>query len=47
MKHANRMFTSGGKVLTKSDLVTIEEQDIRESSLFDEIKAQISVIDYN
>jgi probable Rubsico expression protein CbbX len=38
MKHANRMFTSGGKVLTKSDLVTIEEQDIRESSLFDEIK---------
>ena len=39
MKHANRMFTSGGKVLTKSDLVTIEEQDIRESSLFDEIKA--------
>ena len=28
MKHANRMFTSGGKVLTKSDLVTIEEQDI-------------------
>ena len=39
MKHANRVFTSGGKVLTKSDLVTIEEQDIRESSLFDEIKA--------
>ena len=39
MKHANRMFTSGGKVLTKSDLVTIEEQDISESSLFDEIKA--------
>ena len=39
MKHANRMFTSGGKVLTKSDLVTIEEHDIRESSLFDEIKA--------
>lgn len=39
MKHANRMFTSGGKVLTKSDLVTIEEQDIRESSLFDEIKS--------
>jgi len=37
MKHANRMFNSGDKILTKSDLVTIEAQDIRESSLFEEI----------
>ena len=37
MKHANRMFNSGDKVLTKSDLVTIEAEDIRESSLFTEI----------
>ena len=34
MRHANRMFNSGGKILTKSDLVTIEAQDILESSLF-------------
>jgi probable Rubsico expression protein CbbX len=37
MKHASRMFSSGDKVLTKSDLVTIEAEDIRESSLFAEI----------
>jgi len=37
MRHANRMFNSGGAVLTKSDLVTIEAQDIRESSLFAEL----------
>jgi len=37
MRHANRMFNSAGAVLTKSDLVTIEVQDIRESSLFAEL----------
>ena len=37
MKHANRMFNSGDKILTKSDLVTIQAEDIRESSLFVEI----------
>merc|ERR1712039_287645 len=37
MRHANRMFSSGDKVLTKSDLVTIEAEDIRQSSLFTEI----------
>jgi probable Rubsico expression protein CbbX len=37
MRHANRMFTSGDKVLTKLDLVTIEADDIRQSSLFNEI----------
>jgi|TARA_B100000683_G_C12380440_1_gene511018 probable Rubsico expression protein CbbX len=37
MRHANRMFTSGDKILTKSDLVTIEADDIRQSSLFDEV----------
>eukprot|EP00967_Tisochrysis_lutea_P159320 scaffold329897_cov551-Tisochrysis_lutea.AAC.1 len=37
MRHANRMFNSGNKVLTKSDLVTIQAEDIRESSLFSEI----------
>merc|ERR1712178_545357 len=30
MRHANRMFNSGVKVLTKGDLVTIEAEDIRE-----------------
>merc|ERR1712032_1586274 len=34
MCHANRMFNSGDKVLTKSDLVTIEAEDIRNSSIF-------------
>ena len=37
MRHANRMFNSGNAVLTKSDLVTIEADDIRESSLFSEL----------
>ena len=37
MRHANRMFNSGDKILTKSDLVTIEAEDIRQSSLFSEI----------
>ena len=37
MRHANRMFNSGDAVLTKSDLVTIEADDIRESSLFSEL----------
>jgi probable Rubsico expression protein CbbX len=37
MRHASRMFNSGDKVLTKSDLVTIEAEDIRDSSLFAEI----------
>jgi hypothetical protein len=38
MRHANRMFASGDRILTKSDLVTIEADDIRQSSLFDEIE---------
>ena len=37
MRHANRMFNSGDKVLTKADLVTIEAEDIRNSSLFGEV----------
>lgn len=37
MRHANRMFNSGDKILTKADLVTIEAEDIRESSLFAEL----------
>ena len=37
MRHANRMFNSGDKALTKSDLVTIEAEDIRNSSLFSEV----------
>ena len=37
MRHANRMFNSGDAVLTKSDLVTIQVGDIRESSLFEEL----------
>jgi hypothetical protein len=31
------MFASGDRVLTKADLVTIEADDIRQSSLFDEV----------
>jgi probable Rubsico expression protein CbbX len=34
MRHANRMFNSGDQVLTKADLVTIEAEDILQSSLF-------------
>ena len=37
MRHANRMFSSGDKILTKADLVTIEVEDILQSSLFSEI----------
>merc|ERR1712060_402156 len=37
MRHANRMFSSGDKILTKADLVTIEADDLRQSSLFTEI----------
>ena len=37
MRHANRMFNSGDKILTKSDLVTIKAEDIRDSNLFVEI----------
>ena len=37
MRHANRMFNSGDRVLTKSDLVTIEAEDILQSSLFKEL----------
>jgi probable Rubsico expression protein CbbX len=40
MRHANRMFNSGDKVLTKSDLVTIEADDILQSSLFAEVDAE-------
>nr|YP_010930440.1 putative rubisco expression protein [Ochrosphaera neapolitana]WKK50168.1 putative rubisco expression protein [Ochrosphaera neapolitana] len=38
MRHANRMFNSGGRVLTKSDLVTLEAEDVRNSSLFNEFE---------
>jgi probable Rubsico expression protein CbbX len=34
MRHANRMFNSGNQILTKADLVTIEADDILQSSLF-------------
>jgi len=37
MRQANRIFASGNRVLTKADLVTIEAEDIRESSLFVEV----------
>merc|ERR1712087_1038337 len=37
MRHASRMFNSGDKILTKSDLVTIQAEDIRQSSLFTEV----------
>jgi probable Rubsico expression protein CbbX len=39
MRHASRMFNSGDKILTKSDLVTIQAEDIRDSSLFAEISS--------
>merc|ERR1712137_544564 len=38
MRHANRMFNSGDRVLTKADLVTIEANDILQSSLFSEVE---------
>nr|QCI07504.1 Rubisco expression protein [Malaconema sp.] len=34
MRQANRIFISGDKILTKSDLVTIEAEDILKSRLF-------------
>jgi hypothetical protein len=37
MRHANRMFNSGNIVLTKADLVTIQLDDITQSSLFSEL----------
>lgn len=37
MRHANRMFNSGGQILTKADLVTIQSEDILESGLFKEL----------
>jgi len=37
MRHANRMFNSGDVVLTKADLVTIQLEDITESTLFSEL----------
>ena len=39
MRHANRMFNSGDKILTKADLVTIEVEDIRDSSLFSDLES--------
>nr|QWK41860.1 cfxQ-like protein [Protohalopteris sp.] len=34
MRQANRNFDSGGRILTKLDLVTITDEDIKQSSLF-------------
>ena len=34
MRQANRNFDSGGKILTKLDLVTITDEDIKQSSIF-------------
>nr|YP_011007627.1 conserved protein CbbX [Syringoderma abyssicola]WAM65056.1 conserved protein CbbX [Syringoderma abyssicola] len=34
MRQANRNFDSGGRVLTKLDLVTITDEDIKQSSIF-------------
>lgn len=34
MRQANRNFESAGRVLTKADLVTITEEDIKQSSIF-------------
>nr|YP_010170937.1 Rubisco expression protein [Chondria tumulosa]QSD57078.1 Rubisco expression protein [Chondria tumulosa] len=34
MRQANRIFTSGDKVLTKTDLITIQPEDILKSRLF-------------
>jgi probable Rubsico expression protein CbbX len=42
MRHANRMFNLGNAILTKSDLVTIEAKDIKESNLFLELGYQDS-----
>lgn len=37
MRQANRIFSSGDKVLTKSDLITIQSEDILKSRLFSQI----------
>lgn len=37
MRQANRNFDSGGRILTKLDLVTITDEDIKQSSLFNTI----------
>lgn len=37
MRQANRNFDSGGRVLTKLDLVTITDEDIKQSSLFNTV----------
>lgn len=34
MRQANRNFDSGGRILTKLDLVTITDEDIKQSSIF-------------
>nr|QWK43706.1 cfxQ-like protein [Desmarestia aculeata] len=34
MRQANRNFESGGRILTKADLVTITDEDIKKSSIF-------------
>nr|YP_009395763.1 Rubisco expression protein [Herposiphonia versicolor]ARW64743.1 Rubisco expression protein [Herposiphonia versicolor] len=34
MRQANRIFSSGDKILTKSDLITIQSEDILQSRLF-------------
>nr|YP_010185304.1 rubisco expression protein [Ishige okamurae]QVJ99648.1 rubisco expression protein [Ishige okamurae]WAM64083.1 conserved protein CbbX [Ishige okamurae] len=34
MRQANRNFETGGRILTKADLVTITDEDIRQSSIF-------------
>nr|YP_010850601.1 Rubisco expression protein [Lophurella hookeriana]WGH13346.1 Rubisco expression protein [Lophurella hookeriana] len=37
MRQANRIFSSGDKILTKSDLITIQSEDIMKSRLFNSI----------
>nr|YP_010850997.1 Rubisco expression protein [Aphanocladia stichidiosa]WGH13939.1 Rubisco expression protein [Aphanocladia stichidiosa] len=37
MRQANRIFSSGDKILTKSDLITIQSEDIMKSRLFNQI----------
>jgi len=34
MRQANRIFSSGDKILTKVDLITIQSEDILKSRLF-------------
>nr|WGH12755.1 Rubisco expression protein [Echinothamnion sp.] len=36
MRQANRIFSSGDKILTKSDLITIKSEDIMKSRLFNQ-----------